>query len=147
MEFTEAFSGGITRASNNGKLVSTLTQRDGGHLLTINIHSTLNGTVVKQLCFPIPTNPSPSSKERGRPALTLEKRIDWNKNSDILWSPNDKYFAIANTQACQVIVCSMDEKDEAPICMLTENRLLGIEWVLWAPDSKHILTVLNHRVP
>lgn len=140
MEFTDAFpSFGIAaRLSPNGEHVAALLKREGA--LSIAIHSSRNGELRRQLMVPGDT-----VERRG--VLMFGGKCDrW----ELLWSPDSTRLALSNELAANIIVWEVDGGDGSesllPISCIQENQLLGVDRVLWTPDSTHILTFLAHRV-
>lgn len=139
MEFTDAFpSFGIAaRLSPNGQHVAALLKGEGA--LSIAIYSSRNGELRRQLM-------APSDTVERRDALMFGGKCDrW----ELLWSPDSTQLALFNGLAATILVWGIDwEGSESllPISCIRENQMLGVDRVLWTPDSVHILAFLAHRV-
>lgn len=145
MEFTDAFPchGIAARLSPDGRYVAALLKGEGGGV-RVAIHQSGNGGLFQELAVPGAGVPR-SKPANGAAATMFGSRGDrW----ELLWAPNSTRLALFNHPAAQVTVWEIDEGrgPSLPVSSIQENLLLGVDRVLWLPDSLHLLAFLSHRV-
>ncbi len=164
MEFTEPFptAFGLVRLSTDGTHIASVAgePRRGGEGALI-VQSTRNGAVVRTLRIPAESFPATppggaapllAGDGRARKGAGLAASGDGARLCplllgapyDLVWAPSNTRLALVLLASARVVVFDVDVDE--PICIIQENRPLGLERILWAPDSMHILTVLRHAV-
>lgn len=146
MEFTEAFPahGGLVQATSTGSWVATLNTQlpksgislEPASPLEVAIHCATNGS--RRRLFRIPPNNS-TARRTGRPAHSIGK---W----ELVWSPDDRRVALLAADREKIYIFDVESEEDGPVCCISENALLGIDRILWMPDSWHLLVALKHRV-
>jgi WD40 repeat protein len=122
MEFTEGFKTVGARLSPSGRYVAGLYRRDTAQLF-VAVHFTTNGALHYLLTVP---ESSPGRRE-------------------LVWAPNNQFLLLVDYVLAKLFVWDFEASGQ-PICSITENVRLGVERIMWAPDSHHVLVVLKHRV-
>ena len=137
MEFTEAFPavGGLVQASSCGRWIGKVVQKDLRYYVVVQ--SASNGILHRRFAIPM---------EDGNPRKPCAPITNqWNK-VELLWSPNNRRIVLANYVLCKIMVFDTEIDLDVPICTVTENSMLGVERILWVPDSLQFLTVMRFRV-
>lgn len=65
---------------------------------------------------------------------------------DIIWAPDSQKVALINLKWSRVSVYDIGLDTDAPICSIQESALIGIERLVWTPDSQKILCFLKYRM-
>lgn len=113
------------------------------------IHQSGNGELVQELTVlgtGIPRTSGKPTTNIGPTAMFGSRGDRW----ELLWAPNSTRLALFNHLAAQVTVWEVDGgrggRVALPVSSIQENVLLGVDRVLWLPDSLHFLAFLSHRV-
>lgn len=137
MEFTEALRcwNGTVRISPNGSCLAALNRAEDGTTYSVSLYNASNGGILRRLM-----GPSQVGTETIGPPRPTRVEIDW--------SPNSRFLVLVEYGMGQIYVwdAMLGDGSEGPLCVIRENRMLGMEFVAWAPDSRHILVHLCHRV-
>lgn len=135
MEFTEAIPcwNGAALISADGSLLATLNRMDGGNALAVSLYNVQNGGLVRRLIPPV------------LPDLAAGRSMRSNR-VELHWAPNSRLLALAEHGSARIFVWDVVGEDERVLCVIRENGMLGMESVRWAPDSRHLLVHLAHRV-
>lgn len=146
MEFTEAFPvhGGLVQATAGGHWIATLTTQpsrpnllvESPPQLQLAIHCATNGS--RHRLFQVPQNNS--TIRRNSPPVPSSSKFE------LIWSPDGCRVALVASARGKIYVFDVEAKGDGPICCISENALLGMDRILWMPDSWHLLVVLKHRV-
>lgn len=117
----------LSRSNVSVELASTL---------EVAIHCATNGS--RHRLFRIPAN-NLTARKTSLPPHSVGK-------AELAWSPDDRRVALLTASRDQIYVFDLESEGDGPVCCISESTLLGIDRILWMPDSWHLLVTLRHRV-
>lgn len=62
---------------------------------------------------------------------------------DLIWSPNARKILVAYLQAGRVVVVDLEEEEGLLLKEMADGLVARI---FWAPDSNHLISVLDHQI-
>lgn len=143
MEFTEAIPafGGKASLSPNGRFMARLAPSSDFHLL---IQET--GTLSTILSVPIPLlmdNDAAAGLPKSRHFPPPKPRRILPQDIQLIWSPDSGKLMIVDCLVNRIFIYDHQATDSEALVL---QETLPTRRFLWAPDSRHVISVLDHRI-